>query len=252
MRVRLGHRRRARLRRCPLRAGRGRLPPAPRAGRHHAARRGACSVVPSATGPGLTGPAPNGTEYTLYASGGPLLFRVTGVAPMGYTPALDVEAIAHRAVRTTVHRLLRRSRTTSRRRSSRPRPQLMPRGSPSPKPRCSPPPFRCPRATPMPLPTAIFYCPPTDGAAANRRPAPNTISVPSVFDGAPNASAWRDRDALYAPRRRPRRASSDPPTPGKRDDGALTGLTPLLSRRDERGNPDRFTLSRRRAGERLG
>jgi hypothetical protein len=40
----------------------------------------------------LTGPAENGTEYTLYVRAGPLLFRVTGVAPAG-VPASDVEQI---------------------------------------------------------------------------------------------------------------------------------------------------------------
>jgi probable HAF family extracellular repeat protein len=40
----------------------------------------------------LAGPASNGTEYTLYASQGPLLFRVTGVAPVG-TPKADVEQV---------------------------------------------------------------------------------------------------------------------------------------------------------------
>ena len=37
----------------------------------------------------VTGPASNGTEYTLYASTGPLVFRVSGVAPVG-DPAPDV------------------------------------------------------------------------------------------------------------------------------------------------------------------
>lgn len=41
----------------------------------------------------LTGPAVNGTEYTLLVSRGPLLFRVTGVAPAG-DPRPDVEALA--------------------------------------------------------------------------------------------------------------------------------------------------------------
>jgi hypothetical protein len=40
----------------------------------------------------LTGRASNGTEYTLYTSTGPLLFRVTGVAPAG-DPAHDVEQV---------------------------------------------------------------------------------------------------------------------------------------------------------------
>jgi hypothetical protein len=52
--------------------------PAPALGEHAAA---------------LTGPAVNGTEYTLFVSDGSLLFRVTGVAPRG-DPRTDVEAIA--------------------------------------------------------------------------------------------------------------------------------------------------------------
>jgi hypothetical protein len=43
----------------------------------------------------LTGPAVNGTEFSLYLSGGPLLYAVTGVAPdRGSDPEADVEAIA--------------------------------------------------------------------------------------------------------------------------------------------------------------
>jgi predicted metalloprotease len=41
----------------------------------------------------LTGPASNGTEYTLYASGGPVLVRVTGVSPSG-KPVANVETVA--------------------------------------------------------------------------------------------------------------------------------------------------------------
>jgi predicted metalloprotease len=41
----------------------------------------------------LTGPASNGTEFTLYASQGPLLIRVTGVAPSGI-PFGNVFAVA--------------------------------------------------------------------------------------------------------------------------------------------------------------
>ena len=43
----------------------------------------------------LAGPAVNGTEYSLYLSGGPLLYAVTGVAPdSGSDPRADIEAIA--------------------------------------------------------------------------------------------------------------------------------------------------------------
>src|SRR5215216_934435 len=43
----------------------------------------------------LAGPAVNGTEYSLYMSGGPLLYAGTGVAPdIGSDPRADVEAIA--------------------------------------------------------------------------------------------------------------------------------------------------------------
>ena len=40
----------------------------------------------------LTGPASNGTEYSLYVSSGSLLFRVIGVAPIG-VPAADVQQV---------------------------------------------------------------------------------------------------------------------------------------------------------------
>lgn len=43
----------------------------------------------------LAGPAVNGTEYSLYLSGGPLLYAVTGVAPdSGSDPHADIETIA--------------------------------------------------------------------------------------------------------------------------------------------------------------
>jgi hypothetical protein len=43
----------------------------------------------------LAGPAVNGTEYSLYLSGGPLLYAVTGVAPdRGSDPHADIETIA--------------------------------------------------------------------------------------------------------------------------------------------------------------
>lgn len=41
----------------------------------------------------LTGDASNGTEYTLYTTQGSLLFRVTGIAPVG-NPRADVELVA--------------------------------------------------------------------------------------------------------------------------------------------------------------
>jgi hypothetical protein len=50
----------------------------------------------------LTGPAVNGTEFSLYLSGGPLLYAVTGVAPdRGSDPQADVEAIADALLAST-------------------------------------------------------------------------------------------------------------------------------------------------------
>jgi hypothetical protein len=41
----------------------------------------------------LTGPASNGTEYTIYASSGPAMVRVTGVSPTG-KPVANVQTVA--------------------------------------------------------------------------------------------------------------------------------------------------------------
>ncbi|MFT4038272.1 MAG: neutral zinc metallopeptidase [Thermomicrobiales bacterium] len=41
----------------------------------------------------LTGAATNGTEFTIYASDGPWLVRVTGVSPYGGAPAVDVRDV---------------------------------------------------------------------------------------------------------------------------------------------------------------
>lgn len=45
----------------------------------------------------LTGQTTNGTEYTLYATSGPFLVRVTGVSPSG-TPTADVEAVTQKVL----------------------------------------------------------------------------------------------------------------------------------------------------------
>ena len=64
----------------------------------------------------LAGPAVNGTEYSLYLSGGPLLYAVTGVAPdSGSDPRADIEAIA-----TALLRRRRRSRCRNLRPPRRP------------------------------------------------------------------------------------------------------------------------------------
>ncbi|MEZ4564780.1 MAG: hypothetical protein R2853_18775 [Thermomicrobiales bacterium] len=42
----------------------------------------------------LTGPASNGTEFTIYASEGPWLVRVTGVSPSGNPPVANVRDVA--------------------------------------------------------------------------------------------------------------------------------------------------------------
>jgi hypothetical protein len=47
----------------------------------------------------LSGPAYNGTEYTLYASQGPILIRVTGISPSGI-PTGDVMAVAQSILET--------------------------------------------------------------------------------------------------------------------------------------------------------
>jgi hypothetical protein len=125
----------------------------------------------------LTGAAPNGTEYTLYASRGPLLFRVTGVAPMG-DPRSDVEAIAAA--------LFERPST-----DQEEPPHSVPAtfiaatatvtATPVPFAQATtlPTPLPLPTATPMPLPTATPIPPPTMAPRPTDTPVPNTISVPA-------------------------------------------------------------------------
>jgi hypothetical protein len=117
----------------------------------------------------LAGPAVNGAEYSLYLSGGPLLYAVTGVAPdSGSDPRADVEAIA-----TAL---------------------LVPNGpvqvqefpTPTPVPPVAVPPTMAPipTATPVPtlvpvfIPTATPIPPPT--AAPMRAALPTATPIPTA------------------------------------------------------------------------
>lgn len=110
----------------------------------------------------LAGPAVNGTEYTLFLSNGPLLFRVTGVAPEG-DPRQDVEAIAMA--------LYEQSLATPEGPLPTPTPQthvliqptatVVPIATTSPLPTPSPAPTIAPLATATPVPMPTFTPVPT-------------------------------------------------------------------------------------------
>jgi hypothetical protein len=119
----------------------------------------------------LAGAASNGTEYSLYTSRGPLLFRVTGVAPAG-DPRSDVEAIA-----TAL--LERQPAAQAEPPHSVPATFIAPTATAVPFPQATmlPTPIPPATATPMPLPTATPNPPPTLAPRPTETPAPNTISV---------------------------------------------------------------------------
>ncbi len=113
----------------------------------------------------LAGPAVNGTEYTRYVSSGPLLFAVTGVAPVG-DPRSDVEQIAAALVASQ---------------ADEPEPAMsVPTPTPyvlDAAPTVAPP--ATATATPFPLPTATAAPTPTFV------PAPTAVPIPTVMPTEP-------------------------------------------------------------------
>jgi hypothetical protein len=148
----------------------------------------------------LTGPAVNGTEYSLYLSEGPLLYAVTGVAPdSGSDPRADVEAIATALLASTgpvqveefpspapaVPVAISPTMTPI----PTPLPTLaaipVPTSTPIPPPTATPLPTAAPpmlaaipTATPVPMPTAVIPAPPPQATATT---GPLPTATPRVI-----------------------------------------------------------------------
>jgi hypothetical protein len=121
----------------------------------------------------LSGPAVNGTEYTLYVSQGPLLFRVTGVAPEG-DPRADVEMIASA--------LLTQDPSSPTAASPTPIPTvaaiIAPTPTIAPVAAATALPTRAPIPTALPLPTATS-APPTAIPTATAILTPRATAIPT-------------------------------------------------------------------------
>ena len=167
--------------------------PAPALGEHAAA---------------LTGPAVNGTEYTLFVSDGSLLFRVTGVAPRG-DPRTDVEAIAaalderrlgnadddepnsradrnaasghRRATTPTIAPVA--TATPLPTRAPIPAAAPLPTATPVPTMPPAPVPTAAPTTIPVVIPTATPALQPTAPAGALPTPTPRVIHPPTPESG---------------------------------------------------------------------
>jgi hypothetical protein len=125
----------------------------------------------------ITGPAVNGTEFTLYLSSGPLLFAVTGVAPSG-DPRRDVETIG-----TALYDL---SLANPAPEESAP-PVMEPAPAPTATPALPPAPTIAPMPTATPLPTAapIPTAPPPPPATFTPTPTPIVPTETPVPDTIP-------------------------------------------------------------------
>lgn len=156
----------------------------------------------------LAGPTVNGTEYTLYVSDGPLLYRVTGVAPEG-DPRGEVEAIAAALASADLG-----AQGVG---ASAPTPFVVEDVDPAPEPVAAatftPTPLPAPTATPVPVSTATFVPAPTPMPTATpvptEPPPPTTIPV-AIPTAAPTATSTPPPAAL--PTATPRVIR--PPTPG--------------------------------------
>src|ERR671910_1119824 len=118
----------------------------------------------------LTGPAVNGTEYSLYLSGGPLLYAVTGVAPdSGSDPHTDVEAIATALLAPTapVHV------------AEFPTPTPVPPAAIAPTMAPIPTATPVPTLIPVPIPTATTIPPPTATPLPTAAP-PMLAAIPTA------------------------------------------------------------------------
>lgn len=146
----------------------------------------------------LVGPTVNGTEYTLYLSNGPLLFRVTGVAPDG-DPRQDVQSIA---TALATRNLASQGETIP---TPTPQTLIAPTATPAPTQAPPPPPTIAPLPTSTPVPTIAPPPPPTATAIPSTIP----VTVPTVAP--PTATAVPTEPAPL-----PTAPSGAPPTPTPR------------------------------------
>ena len=123
----------------------------------------------------LAGPAVNGTEYSLYLSGGPLLYAVTGVAPdSGSDPRADIEAIATALLVPTPPVQVQEVPTATPAIPVEIPPTMAPIPTATPLPTMVPIPI--PTSTPIPPPTAA----PMRAALPTATPIPTLPPPPTV------------------------------------------------------------------------
>jgi hypothetical protein len=142
----------------------------------------------------LAGPAVNGTEYTLFLSNGPLLFRVTGVAPQG-DPRQDVEAIATALYEQSLATPTDPLPTPTPQTLIQPTPTSAPLVTATTPPTASPAPTIAPLATATPLPPPTFTPVPTTipvvipTAAPTAVPTTVPVTIPTAPPPAPTATS---------------------------------------------------------------
>jgi hypothetical protein len=130
----------------------------------------------------IAGPAVNGTEYTRYASRGPLLFAVTGVAPEG-DPRADVEQIVAALSALPVAETAATTAVPAVVPTSTPYVLGEPAATVAPAPTSTPiPPTPMPPPTTAPVPPTATAIPPTPLPTATPQPTappPTATSVPT-------------------------------------------------------------------------
>ena len=130
----------------------------------------------------LTGPAVNGTEYSLYMSGGQLLYAVTGVAPdRGSDPQADVEAIGTALLTSTGPVQVEEFPVAAPVVSDVIPPTVTPIPTTTPLPTLIPIPI--PTSTPLPVPTATplpTVAPPMLAAIPTATPIPTAPPPPNI------------------------------------------------------------------------
>jgi hypothetical protein len=165
----------------------------------------------------LAGPAVNGTEYSLYLSGGPLLYAVTGVAPdSGSDPRADVEAIATALLGSPGPVQVAEFPTATPAAPVAVAPAVAP--IPTATPLSTPIPIPVPTSTPLPVPTAtpapaaappMLAAIPTATPIAMAPPPPTTTPTPEATAIPTAVSSGAPISALPTPTPRVIR----PPTP---------------------------------------
>jgi hypothetical protein len=139
----------------------------------------------------LAGPAVNGTEYSLYLSGGPLLYAVTGVAPdSGSDPRADVETIATALMAPNGPVQVAEFPTATPNAPAAVPPALAPIPTATPLPTLIPIPV--PTSTPLPVPTATplpTAAPPMLAAIPTATPVATAPPPPPTTTPTPAATA---------------------------------------------------------------